>query len=100
MNPLAAIPRPLRLGLYLVYAVAGPLLLWTKARGWTGQDEVVLWVGLGTALGLTAAANITPPDPEPLPERAIPLDAPPGEVERYRMPNGDVVVGNLPEEDE
>ncbi len=59
MNPLTAIPDSARRWLYLGYAVLGPVLLWTKARGWTGQTEVDLWVGLGTALGLTAASNIT-----------------------------------------
>ena len=60
MNPLTAIPDSARRWLYLAYAVLGPVLLWTKARGWTGQTEIDLWVGLGTALGLTAASNITP----------------------------------------
>ena len=60
MNLLTAIPKSVRLGLYVVYAVAGPVLLWTKAHGWTGQTEIDLWVGLGTALGLTAAANVVP----------------------------------------
>ena len=60
MNPLTAIPDGARRWLYLAYAVLGPVLLWTKARGWTGQTEIDLWVGLGTALGLTAASNITP----------------------------------------
>ena len=59
MNPLTAIPDSARRWLYLAYAVLGPVLLWTKARGWTGQTEIDLWVGLGTALGLTAASNIT-----------------------------------------
>lgn len=59
MNPLARIPEPIRLVAYLVYAALGPILLWAKARGWAGQEEVDLWVGLGTALGLTAASNIT-----------------------------------------
>lgn len=58
MNPLTAIPDSARRWLYLAYAVLGPVLLWTKARGWTGQTEIDLWVGLGTALGLTAAANV------------------------------------------
>lgn len=60
MNPLTAIPKSVRRWLYVVYAVAGPVLLWTKAHGWTGQTEIDLWVGLGTALGLTAAANVVP----------------------------------------
>ena len=59
MNPLTAIPEGVRRWLYVVYAVLGPVLLWTKAHGWTGQTEIDLWVGLGTALGLTAASNIT-----------------------------------------
>lgn len=60
MNLLTAIPKSVRRWLYVIYAVAGPVLLWTKAHGWTGQTEVDLWIGLGTALGLTAASNITP----------------------------------------
>ena len=40
MNLLTAIPKNVRLWLYVVYAVAGPVLLWTKAHGWTGQTEV------------------------------------------------------------
>ena len=60
MNPLTAIPETVRRWLYVIYAVAGPVLLWTKAHGWTGQTEIDLWVGLGTALGLTAAANVVP----------------------------------------
>ena len=58
MNPLARIPESVRLIAYLVYAALGPILLWAKVRGWVGQEEVDLWVGLGTALGLTAASNI------------------------------------------
>ena len=60
MNLLTAIPKNVRLWLYVIYAVAGPVLLWTKAHGWTGQTEIDLWIGLGTALGLTAAANVVP----------------------------------------
>ena len=60
MNPLTAIPDGARRWLYVIYAVLGPVLLWTKAHGWTGQTEIDLWVGLGTALGLTAAANVVP----------------------------------------
>ena len=60
MNLLTAIPKNVRLWLYVIYAVLGPVLLWTKAHGWTGQTEIDLWIGLGTALGLTAAANVVP----------------------------------------
>ena len=60
MNPLTAIPEGVRLWIYVIYAVLGPVLLWTKAHGWTGQTEIDLWIGLGTALGLTAAANVVP----------------------------------------
>lgn len=60
MNPLTAIPKNVRRWLYVIYAVLGPVLLWTKAHGWTGQTEIDLWIGLGTALGLTAAANVVP----------------------------------------
>ena len=60
MNPLTAIPKNVRRWLYVIYAVAGPVLLWTKAHGWTGQTEVDLWIGLGSAFGFTAAANVVP----------------------------------------
>ena len=65
MNPLTAIPKNVRRWLYVIYAVAGPVLLWTKAHGWTGQTEIDLWIGLGTALGLTAAANVVPQVADP-----------------------------------
>jgi hypothetical protein len=65
VNPLTAIPEGVRRWLYVVYAVLGPVLLWTKAHGWTGQTEIDLWVGLGTALGLTAAANVATVATEP-----------------------------------
>lgn len=57
-NPLTAIPERWRVRLYLAWAVLGPVLLWTQAHGWTGDPENALWMGLGTALGLTAAANV------------------------------------------
>lgn len=60
MNPLTAIPEGVRRWLYVIYAVAGPVLLWTKAHGWTGQTEIDLWIGLGSAFGFTAAANVVP----------------------------------------
>lgn len=59
MNPLTAIPAGVRRWLYLAYALAGPLLIWTAAHGWTGDAEYSLWIAVGTALGLTAASNVT-----------------------------------------
>jgi len=56
-NPLAVIPTKVRLVLYLVWAILGPVLIYTAAKGWTGEAEYALWVGLGTALGLVAASN-------------------------------------------
>jgi hypothetical protein len=58
MSVLEKIPAKVRLALYLLYAVAGPVLVYTAAKGYTGTDEYTLYVGVGTALGLTAAANI------------------------------------------
>ena len=65
MNVLQSIPARVRLALYLAYAVVGPVLIYTAARGWTGEDEYALYVGLGAALGLTAAANVTRTPPQP-----------------------------------
>jgi hypothetical protein len=45
VNPLTAIPKNVRRWLYVIYAVLGPVLLWTKAHGWTGQTEIDLWIG-------------------------------------------------------
>ena len=59
MNLLTAIPQGVRRWLStVIYAVAGPVLRWTKAHGWTGQTEIDLWIGLGSAFGFTAAANV------------------------------------------
>jgi len=60
VNLLTAIPEGVRRWLYVIYAVLGPVLLWTKAHGWTGQTEIDLWIGLGSAFGFTAAANVVP----------------------------------------
>ena len=54
------IPEKVRLVVYLAYAVLGPVLIYTEARGWTGAAEYALYVGVGTAVGLTAASNLTP----------------------------------------
>ena len=60
-NPLRLVPRVVRIGLYLGYAVAGPVLVYTNAKGWTGDAVYGLYVGVGSALGLTAASNATTP---------------------------------------
>lgn len=59
MNPLANIPPKVRLALYVLYALAGPVLIYTAAKGWTGQDEFALYAGIGAAFGLTAASNVS-----------------------------------------
>ena len=58
MNPLQAIPASWRFALYVIYGVAGPVLIWTSSRGWTGEAEYALWIGLGSVFGFTAAANV------------------------------------------
>lgn len=58
MNPLSKIPAQWRAVLYIAYAVVGPLLVYTSTKGWTGEAEYALWVGLGAVFGLTAAANV------------------------------------------
>lgn len=61
MNPLQKLPDNLRVALYVIYALAGPLLVYTASKGWTGDAEYALWVGVGTAIGLTAASNVNTP---------------------------------------
>ena len=63
-NPLSHIPANARRVAYIVYAMLGPVLMYTASRGWTGDAEYTLYIGLGTALGLTAASNITEVTPE------------------------------------
>ena len=84
MNPLTILPAPARRVAYLVYAALGPILSWTQAKGWTGDAEFNLWVGLGTAFGLVAAANVTSPT------AVVDDDSPTGEVagEASDLPTG------------
>lgn len=56
---LQMIPRWLRLTLYAAYAVGGPVLIYLQGRGLVGADELALWAGVGSVLGLTAAGNVT-----------------------------------------
>ena len=44
---------------YVLYAVGAPVLIYTKAKGWTGDDEYNLYLALGAAFGITAAANVS-----------------------------------------
>ena len=55
---LEAIPRPVRLALYLIYAIGGVILIYLSSKQIVGPDEMALWAGLGTVFGLTAAGNI------------------------------------------
>lgn len=56
---LQAIPRGVRLGLYVAYALAGPVLIYLTAKGIVGTDEWALYAGVGTVFGITASGNVT-----------------------------------------
>ena len=56
---LQLIPTPVRLALYTMYALGGPVLIYLQACGLVGPDELALWAGIGTVLGITAAGNVT-----------------------------------------
>lgn len=56
---LQAIPKGVRLGLYVAYALAGPMLIYLSAKGIVGTDEWALYAGLGTVFGVTASGNVT-----------------------------------------
>lgn len=56
-STLEAIPKPVRQGLYIVYAVGGPVLIYLQSRGLVGESELALWAGVGSVLGLTALGN-------------------------------------------
>jgi len=56
---LQAIPKPVRLTLYVVYALAGPVLIYLSAKGYVGTDEWALYAGVGTVFGITASGNVT-----------------------------------------
>jgi hypothetical protein len=59
VNLLTAIPKSVRRWLYVIYAVAGPVLPVDQGSRLDRPDRPT-WIGLGTALGLTAAANVVP----------------------------------------
>ena len=56
---LQAIPKGVRLGLYVAYALAGPVLIYLSAKGIVGTDEWALYAGVGTVFGITASGNVT-----------------------------------------
>lgn len=56
---LQAIPRGLRLSLYVLYAVGGVVLIYLKDKGLVGADELGLWAGVGAVFGITAAGNVS-----------------------------------------
>lgn len=49
----------LRFAAYVLYAAGAPVLVYTQSKGWTGDAELNLYVGLGAAFGITAAANVS-----------------------------------------
>lgn len=75
-NPLTLLPALWRTVLYVAYALLGPVLIYTASRGWTGEAEYALYVGVGTAFGLVAASNVTLNT-----EGRDPYDVMPAEVE-------------------
>ena len=56
---LQSIPKGVRLGLYVAYALAGPVLIYLSAKGYVGTDEWALYAGVGTVFGITATGNVT-----------------------------------------
>ena len=56
---LQAIPKGVRLGLYVAYALIGPVLIYLSAKGYVGTDEWALYAGVGTVFGITASGNVT-----------------------------------------
>lgn len=56
---LQAIPKPVRITLYVVYALAGPVLIYLSSKGYVGADEWALYAGVGTVFGITASGNVT-----------------------------------------
>lgn len=58
---LRAIPAYLwRRLFYLLWSLAGPVLIYLRTKGVTGTAEYELWMGLGTVLGFTALVNAKP----------------------------------------
>lgn len=62
-NPLALIPASVRLVAYVVYGMVSLVLAYLAHKGVVGPDEVELWLGIGTFLGITAASNVNLSEP-------------------------------------
>jgi hypothetical protein len=63
MNPLTYIPEQVRFVMYLAYGVGFPIVMYLKARGIIGQDEIDLFTAIGAFLGATAASNMSSTKP-------------------------------------
>jgi hypothetical protein len=60
MNPLTNIPPSVRVWLYLAFAVGSVVVTYLGAKGTLGGEEMALFTGVGTVLGLTAVSNVSP----------------------------------------
>lgn len=56
---LQRIPTPVRLTLYGLAVVGGPVLIYLQAKGIIGADEWSLYAALCSVFGVTAAGNVT-----------------------------------------
>ena len=54
---LERIPRWARGALYIGYALTGPILIYLTAKHLIGTDEWILYAGVGSVFGITAAGN-------------------------------------------
>lgn len=59
LTALQRIPEPVRLSLYVAYALAGPVLIYLSTKGLVSVDEWALYAGVGTVFGITATGNVT-----------------------------------------
>ena len=57
-----AIPRSVRLVLYLVTSIGSLLVTYLAARGLVGPDEIGLWTGFTALIAAMAGFNISPGD--------------------------------------
>lgn len=62
MKILTRIPPNIRLAIYLIYSITSAVLSYLVTKKIVGPDELALWLTIGSAVGLTAGANVPPPD--------------------------------------